>query len=216
MASKRSRSRSLRVLLVVFVCAISATLDDSARKVFPRAVKQHLDPTSYIPIWIPTPTPANPSLRVVSTDSTPRPLVTGLGINLDRRDLDIIIASIGSLQVALASASASEMSLSDDLSSALSLSEELVSSLNDLRSSTESLSSSASSALLVARASASSALLSVEASAARALLAAQESAASSISEAMALATSISPKLGNGTYQASLTSKSWCGIKMLIP
>ncbi|KAK4463175.1 hypothetical protein QBC42DRAFT_69987 [Cladorrhinum samala] len=191
MASKRSRPRSLGVLLVGFVCAISATLDD----------KQSLDSTSYIPTLIPTPTPANPSREALSSGSIARPLVTELGINLDRRDLDIIIASMGSLQLALASASTSATSLSDGLSSALSISEELVSSLDGLRSSTESLSSSASRALLSARASASSAISSVEASAARALSAAQESAASGISEAVALATSLGPKIGNETHQA---------------
>ncbi|KAK4227169.1 hypothetical protein QBC38DRAFT_200155 [Podospora fimiseda] len=207
----RQRSRSLGTFLVLFVMSsISAALDDGASRVF-AGVSSQLRPyiTSRIPrdqaTSMPTSTPSNPLQKVMSTASAPSwPLATALDpSNLDRRDrLGVIISTISSLQNALASARASASSLSDELSSAISVSEELVSSLNELRSSTESLSLSASSALLVARASASSALSSAEASAAMALSAAQESAASSISEAMALATSIvGTNLSNPTNQS---------------
>ncbi|KAK4169666.1 hypothetical protein QBC43DRAFT_351745 [Cladorrhinum sp. PSN259] len=207
----RQRSRSLGVFLVLFMCSISAALDDSVSRILvspqlrpditSRIPRDVVDPTVYIPTSVPTPTPANPSDKTRSTGSAPWPLATVLESSLDRRDLGIIISTISSLQDALASASASASSLSDELSNTISISEELLSSLDELRSSTDSLSLSASSALLVARASASSALSSAQASATLALSAAQESAASSISEAMALATSIGGTMSpNATYQ----------------
>ncbi|KAK3353315.1 hypothetical protein B0T25DRAFT_208125 [Lasiosphaeria hispida] len=133
------------------------------------------------PPLLPKPTASIRIMEVTSLLPAPCPMTTPFPSELHRRQNINNVITTSFLNSALASAR----------SSALSVSQELTSSINQLQSSLDLLSSSASAAILEAQASASNVVLEAEASASGAVAAAEKSASRMVGGALALASSVS-------------------------